>query len=381
MITFKSSLPQELRKRGEAELDIETKIDLISRLPTEEILTAKDLRHLLENEEHPIAYNGWEPSGLVHLGTGNICAYKMKDFVAAGIKFKAYLSTWHAWINRKLGGNLELIKKSADLFRHSWIALGVPKDKVEFIYSHELYQDIDYWAKTISVAKNLTLARARRTLEIAGRKETEAKLVSDFMYTPMQVADIFHLEVKICQLGLDQRKANVVAREIGERLGFWKPVCVHHHLLQGLQKPAIWPVPEGKEKEAVMSAKMSKSKPETCIFIYDSPEDIKRKVSNAFCPEKTVELNPILEYCKYIIFRERKTFEIERPAKFGGNIEFTSYEELEKVYREGKLHPMDLKNALARELVEILEPVRHYFERNKEAKENLEIIKRAQVTR
>ena len=362
-------------------MNIETKIALITRLPTEEILTTKDLIHLLENEEHPIAYNGWEPSGLVHLGTGNICAYKMKDFTTAGIKFKAYLSTWHAWINRKLGGDLELIKKSADLFKHSWIALGVPKDKVEFIYSHELYQDIDYWAKTILVAKNLTLARARRTLEIAGRKETEAKLVSDFMYTPMQVADIFHLEVKICQLGLDQRKANVVAREIGERLGFWKPICVHHHLLQGLQKPSVWPVPRGKEKEAIMSAKMSKSKPETCIFIYDSPADIKRKIVNAFCPEKTVELNPILEYCKYIIFRELKTFEIERPAKFGGHIEFTSYEELEKVYREGKLHPMDLKDALARELIEILEPVRRYFERNKEAKETLEIIEKTQVTR
>jgi tyrosyl-tRNA synthetase len=360
---------------------METKINLISKLPTEEILTVKDLRRLLESEEHPIAYNGWEPSGLVHLGTGNICAYKMKDFTKAGIKFKAYLSTWHSWINRKLGGNLTLIKKSADLFKHSWIALGVPEDKVDFIYSHELYQDIDYWAKTISVAKNLTLARARRTLEIAGRTGIEAKFVSDFMYTPMQVADIFHLEVKICQLGLDQRKANVVAREMGEKLGFWKPVCVHHHILQGLQKPAIWPVPKGKEKEARMSAKMSKSKPETCIFIYDSPEDIKRKVSNAFCPEKTVELNPILEYCRYILFREVKTFEIERPAKFGGNIEFASYEELEKDYREGKLHPMDLKNAFANELVKILEPVRRYFERNKEAKESLEIIEKAQVTR
>ena len=362
-------------------MDIEKRIDLISRLPTEEIITIKDLRHLLENEKHPIAYNGWEPSGLVHLGTGNICAYKMKDFVAAGIKFKAYLSTWHAWINRKLDGDLELIKKSADLFKHSWIALGVPEDKIEFIYSHELYRNIDYWAKTIRIAKNLTLARARRTLEIAGRKETEAKLVSDFMYTPMQVADIFQLQVKICQLGMDQRKANVVAMELGEKLGFWKPVCVHHHLLQGLQKPAIWPVPEGKEKEAIMSAKMSKSKPETCIFVYDSPEDIRRKVVNAFCPEKTVELNPILEYCKYIVFRETETFEIERPAKFGGNIEFSSYEELEKLYREGKLHPMDLKNALAKELIKILEPVRRYFERNKTAKETLEIIKKAQITR
>ena len=66
-------------------MDIERKIELICKSPTEEIVTTEDLRHLLETDEHPIAYNGWEPSGLAHLGTGVICAYKMKDFTEAGI--------------------------------------------------------------------------------------------------------------------------------------------------------------------------------------------------------------------------------------------------------------------------------------------------------
>lgn len=362
-------------------MDVETKIELISKAPTEEVLTPRDLRHLLETEEHPVAYNGWEPSGLVHLGTGVICAYKMKDFVEAGIRYKAYLSTWHAWLNNKLGGDLALIRKAADQFRHSWIALGVPEDKVEFIYSDQLYDDIEYWAKTIRIAKNLTLSRTRRTLEIAGRAETEAHYVSDFLYTPMQVADIFHLEVKICQLGLDQRKANVVARELGERLGFWKPVCVHHHLIQGLVKPALWPIPEGKEREALASAKMSKSRPETSVFVHDSPEEIRKKISGAFCPGRTVEFNPIMEICRYIIFRERDALTVDRPAKFGGNVEFSSYSELEEAYRSGKLHPLDLKRAAAEELVEILAPVRKYFETNREARESLDTLRKAQITR
>lgn len=362
-------------------MDIEKKIELICKLPTEEVLTVENLRNLLETEDHPIAYNGWEPSGLVHLGTGVICAYKMKDLVEAGLNFKAYLSTWHAWLNNKLCGDLKLIRKAADLFKYSWIALGVPEDKVEFIYSDELYDDLDYWAKTITVAKNLTIARTTRTLEIAGRKEIDAKYVSDYLYTPMQVADIFHLEVKVCQLGLDQRKANVVAREIGEKMGFWKPVCVHHHLLQGLEKPKIWPIPEGYEKLALSSAKMSKSKPQTCIFIYDTPQEIKMKIGRAFCPEKTVKFNPVLDICKYIIFRERRIFTIERPAKFGGVIQFQNYQELKNLYVQGKLHPQDLKNAVATELVEILEPVRKYFENNKEARECLYAVKTGKITR
>jgi tyrosyl-tRNA synthetase len=362
-------------------LDIDAKIDLMCRPPTEEVLTPEDLRQLLETEEHPIAYNGWEPSGLVHLGTGVICAYKIRDFVQAGIRYKAYLSTWHAWLNNKLGGDLDLIRKAADLFRHSWIALGVPPDKVEFIYSDKLYDDIDYWATVIRVAKSLTIARGRRTLEIAGRKETEARMVSDFLYTPMQVADIFHMGVKICQLGMDQRKANVVARELGPRLGFWKPTCVHHHLLQGLEKPKVWPIREGQEKEALSSAKMSKSKPETCIFLYDTPEEIKQKMARAFCPEKTIQFNPVLDITKHIIFRETSTLTIERPAKFGGSVEFQSHKDLETAYAQGRLHPQDLKNTVADQLVKILEPVRRYFENTREAKECLDVVRKANITR
>jgi tyrosyl-tRNA synthetase len=362
-------------------LDIETKIELICRPPTEEVLTPEDLRHLLETEEHPIAYNGWEPSGLVHLGTGVICAYKIKDFIEAGIQYKAYLSTWHAWLNNKLGGDLNLIRKAADLFKHSWIALGIPEDKVEFIYSDELYKDLDYWAKTVTIAKNLSIARVVRTLEIAGRKESEARHVSDFLYTPMQVADIFHMKVKICQLGIDQRKANVVARELGEKIGCWKPVCVHHSYLQGLVKPPIWPIPKEKEREVLSSIKMSKSKPDTCIFIYDSPEQIKKKISSAFCPERIVEHNPILEICRFIIFRENQTFGVQRPAKFGGPVQFHSLRELQTEYTQGKLHPQDLKNAVAEQLSVMLEPVRKYFDCNREARECLEFMKKTVITR
>ena len=252
---------------------------------------------------------------------------------------------------------------------------------MEFVYSDELYKDLDYWAKTVLVAKNLTIARARRTLEVAGRKETEARYVSDFLYTPMQVADIFHLGAKICQLGMDQRKANVVGRELGEKLGYFKPVCVHHHLLQGLEKPPVWPIPKGEEKEAISSVKMSKSKPDTCIFVYDSLEEIKRKMGKAFCPEKTAQFNPVLEFCRYLIFREKSVFRIERPAKYGGNVEFQTYEELERTYVHGKLHPQDLKNAVAEQLAAILEPVRRYFDINREARECLNTVRNAKVTR
>ena len=39
---------------------------------------------------------------------------------------------------------------------------------------------------------------------------------------------------------------------------------------------------------------------------------------------------------------------IERPAKFGGDLEFHRYDELERAFAEGKLHPADAKSGTRR---------------------------------
>jgi tyrosyl-tRNA synthetase len=133
--------------------------------------------------------------------------------------------------------------------------------------------------------------------------------------------------------------------------------------------------------EQVIASKMSKSKPWTAVFVHDTPEEILAKLRKAWCPERQVEMNPVLEIVKHVVFHESQTFKIERPAKFGGSVEFCTFEELEKAYAEGKLHPMDLKNGVATELIHILEPIRKYFENDREAAECLDVVRRAKVTR
>ena len=51
---------------------------------------------------------------------------------------------------------------------------------------------------------------------------------------------------------------------------------------------------------------------------------------------------------------------IERPHKFGGNLEL-SHKDLLNSYAAGDLHPLDLKNSVSKRLIEILEPVREYL--------------------
>jgi len=230
----------------------------------------------------------------------------------------------------------------------------------------------------INIARNCTLRRIIRCSQIMGRKESEILSAAQIFYPCMQAADIFHLKVDITQLGMDQRKVNMLAREIGPKLGFWKPVVVSHHMLMGLLPPP----PKDKPKdERMMEMKMSKSIPDSAIFMTDSEEDIKRKIQKAYCPPKEVNENPIIEYCRYIIFEKFDTMHIKRPKKFGGDLEIQSFEELVKLYSSGKLHPADLKNTVSEYINKLIEPVRKHFQNNKHAKELKEFVKQQMVTR
>jgi len=111
--------------------------------------------------------------------------------------------------------------------------------------------------------------------------------------------------------------------------------------------------------------KMSKSNPNSCIFVHDSVEEITRKMKKAHCPEKIVEGNPVIEMAEAFVLRDRP-LKIERDAKFGGDAQFANGHELKKAFEAGKLHPVDLKNAVGRELISMLEPARKYFEGKEE---------------
>ena len=89
-----------------------------------------------------------------------------------------------------------------------------------------------------------------------------------------------------------------------------------------------------------------------------------------------------MEINRYILFAKPGfRLVVERPEKYGGTIVFESYEELEKAYREGRLHPLDLKNATANALIKELEPIRRYFETNRRARETLKELEKATITR
>ncbi|MDO8576930.1 MAG: tyrosine--tRNA ligase [Candidatus Daviesbacteria bacterium] len=345
------------------------KFNLITR-NLEETLTEEELKALIESGTPLIHYIGLEISGKVHIGTGFAVLLKIKDLQEAGVKTTILLADWHTWLNKKLDGTLETARKMAREYfeegmKAAALCVGADPDKIEFVLGNELYEKLgqSYWADVIKVSKATTLARMIRSTTIMGRKESDISDAAMLIYPAMQSADIFALGVNIAHAGTDQRNVHIVAREAAKEVGKPKPVAIHHHLLQGLLQPVLVTDENGKQVMDMEAAKMSKSKPDSAVFIHDEPEEIKRKVNNAYAPEGVVEFNPILDWVKHLIFYDPgSSLIIKRDQKWGGDLSYASYEDLEKDYAEKKLHPMDLKVAVAEWLIQKLEPARKYFE-------------------
>lgn len=372
-------------------MTIQDRLNLIKQVG-EEIIQEEELKKLLESGEELIAYDGFEPSGQIHIAQGIVRAINVNKMIKAGVKFRMWVADWHAMANNKMGGDLEKIKIVGKYFIEVWRASGMDLSKVEFMWASDMAKSSDYWKLVVQVGKSNALKRFIRTAEMMGREESLDKLTgAHIIYSCMQVADIFMLGAKITQLGMDQRKINMLAREVGPMLGFWKPVVVSHHMLMGLQKikdqrSNIKDTDQNAKIQQTIERKMSKSMPDSAIFMTDTTEDIQRKINKAYCLEGDIKENPILEYFKYIVFESLERLKIqdlriERPEKFGGNISFKTYEELEKTFAEKKVHPMDLKAVLIKYLDQLIEPARRHFEENAEAKKLLEQVRSFQVTR
>jgi len=373
-------------------MDLEKRINLISGVG-EEVVTEEELRDLLERKARPVAYDGFEPSGLAHLPVGIYRPLLLKDLLEAKVRFKLLLADSFAWINNKFSGDVEKIREAGEYFLEVWKAAGLELDKIEVLWHKDFLSQEDYWRKVILVGKSHTLTRTMRSLAIAGRTEDVSQPAAFVFYPSMQCADIFHLKADICQLGMDQRKVNMLAREIAGKgnlsseLGYsgcgvkGKPVVVSHHMLMGMEGYKSRGESSLSKVQAGIDAKMSKSRPSSAIFVHDTKKEIKSKINKAYCPEKVVEGNPILDYTREIIFRAFKEFHISRPQKFGGDITYYSYSELEREFAEGKLHPMDLKLAVAEHLEGLIAPIRRHFEEDRKARELYRKVRSFEVTR
>ncbi|MEM3761413.1 MAG: tyrosine--tRNA ligase [Archaeoglobaceae archaeon] len=316
-------------------MDLEEKIALISR-NAEEIVTVEELKKLLEAKEKPRAYVGYEPSGEIHLGH-LITVNKLKDLQKAGFEIVVLLADIHAYLNEK--GTFEEIRELAERNMRTFIAFGLKKENTKFVLGSDYQLKKDYVLDVLRLARITTLNRAKRSMDEVSRRK-EDPMVSQMIYPLMQALDIAYLNVDVAVGGIDQRKIHMLARENLPALGYKAPVCIHTPIIAGLD-----------------GEKMSKSKG-NYISLRDSEEEVERKIMKAYCPQGIVEGNPIIDLVKHYVFPAFEKLKVERDAKFGGDIEYTSFESLVEDFKAKRLHPMDLKKSVSRYLNELLSDAR-----------------------
>jgi len=315
-------------------MGVEEKLVLIKR-NTLEIVTEEHLKDLLKKKKQPRVYCGYEPNGPIHLGHF-VTITKLMDLQKAGFHVVILLADVHALLNRK--GSEKEIEKEVENWKKTIKAIGI---KAEVVLGSDFEFKKDYQLDIMRLAQGSSINRGLRSMQEIAR-DVENATISQLWYPLMQVADIKHLKVDVALGGLEQRKVHMIGKDMSKTLEY-DFVAIHTPLITSLKGPG---------------QKMSKSIPGSGISVTDSFEEIKNSLKNAYCPEKDIKENPVLQIAKLIIFPQIESMEIKRPEKFGGNLKIKDYSQLEELYSSGKLHPLDLKNSVAQHLNEIIEPIR-----------------------
>jgi tyrosyl-tRNA synthetase len=371
-------------------------------IPSNDVELDKEIKFLVDNAnisgQKIRSYIGFEISGELHIGGGLFQLLKSAKMQQAGIEIVFWMADYHTWLNSKLDGKIETIKKVAreyfaPMILKTFEVVGGNRAAAKIIFNYDDYRRLQnenmFWDYEFQCDKQLTLNRVLRSLSIMGKTAGEDVDYQVTRYPGMQAADVFWLQTHIAQSGLDQRKIYVSTRDIAYKIDpdFQlkiadkpiKPICTFSALLHGLLVPEI-----NKETGAMEVGKMSKSIPDSCIFGYDSLTEIQRKLKKAYCPmvkpDQSLEeikteqkFNPLLNWCENLIFKAEKVVDIIRDEKYGGNVSYKNFANLQQDYFANKIHPMDLKDGVSRCLASWFEPIYNFT--IDEGKEGLELVK------
>ncbi len=317
------------------------KFELIKR-NTAEIITEKELKELLEKKKKPVIYWGTATTGKPHIGY-LFPALKIADFLKAGFHVKILLADLHAALDNVPWNVVErrydYYAKIIPLLIKS---IGVEVKDLEIVKGSEMQLKPEYMYDVLQMSSQVSVHDATKAASDVVKMGDNPKL-SGIIYPIMQAIDEQYLEVD-CQLGgTDQRKIMVLARENLPKIGYNPRIEIMNPLIPGL-----------------IGKKMSASDERSKIDLLDDAETIKKKLHDAECVAGDPD-NGVIAFLKYVIMTikhdNKEKFVIKRDKKYGGDLIYSDYEQIEKDFVAKKLHPLDLKNAVADEIYNILKSI------------------------
>jgi len=329
-------------------MNSEMKFQLITR-NLQEFVGEEELKQILQKRNLKL-YWGTAPTGKPHVGYF-VPMVKIADFLEADCEVTILFADLHAYLDN-MKAPWELLDKRTQYYEHLIKGLmeciGVDIKKLKFVKGTDIQLSKEYTLDMYKLSSIMSEHDAKKGgAEVV--KQVESPKMGGLLYPILQALDEEHLKVDAQFGGVDQRKIFMLAREYLPKINYKKRIHLMNPMMPGLG-----------------GGKMSSSEINSKIDLLDSEKEIINKFNKAYCPEGVVEDNGVLAIAKVVLFpilmRKNEKFRVERPEKFGGNVEFENYEQLEKMFVEKKLHPMDLKSTVAKYFVKILKPLREKFE-------------------
>jgi tyrosyl-tRNA synthetase len=324
-------------------MDIKDKLALIKR-NTQEIVTEEELLELLKKKKTPSVYLGTAVTGRPHVAYF-LWVLKLADFLKSGFKVKLLLADLHGALDNT---PWELLEKRYEYYNAiipaMFKAIGTDIKNFEIVRGSSFQKSDKYFYDVLWMSSLASTHDCKKAgSEVV--KQTDNPKLAGLIYPIMQSLDEEYLDVDIQYGGVDQRKILMFAREYLPKLNYKQRIEIMTPIIPGL-----------------IGEKMSASNPESKIDLLDDEKTIQKKLNKAYCPEGEIENNGVLSFIKYILMTikqdKNEEFLIERPEKWGGNLSYKTYEDLEKEFIAKKIHPMDIKQGLAKEINKLLEPIR-----------------------
>ncbi|MDQ1281522.1 MAG: tryptophanyl-tRNA synthetase [Thermoproteota archaeon] len=218
-----------------------------------------------ESGNPPVLYTGRGPSGKIHLG--HILPWIFTKYLQDAFNTKLYFQLTD---DEKFLIHPEFdMKKMSDITYDNIldiIAVGFDPRKTKIITD---VKDISsLYELALKVARHVNFSTVKAVFGFE-----DASNIGIIFFPAIQAAPAF-LESSLANrnvpclipAAIDQDPYWRVARDVAQKLGYYKPAQIHSKFLPGLGK----------------GGKMSSSMPETCIFMTDTPNVAKKKIMNAF---------------------------------------------------------------------------------------------------
>lgn len=348
----------------------------------QDTIALADLFEIIKNCNTPKVYWGTAPTGKPHLGYF-VPLLKIVELLQAGCTVTILIADLHSLLDKNktppqliehrtnyyekvIDSILTLLllnySRRESMLDNRLVSIGLNiKNESTFHKNQEIRKRLKFvrgssFQKSPEYITDLyeTISRVKlHTAQKAGSevvKQQENPLLSSLVYPIMQSLDEKYLNADAELGGIDQCKIFGLSRDINiEGSSYKKITYLMNPILPGLQN--------NKMSSSGTSDKLASTFNK--IEFTDDKATLKRKFKKAFSVDGKVENNPLLAIYKHIIFpffnlKGQRILCINRKEKFGGDIYYKTYHDLEKDFTDLKLASLDLKLSAASHIDDIL---------------------------